>query len=422
MGTRVASSRLIGRRAELEALEAALAEAADGRPSVAFVAGDSGVGKTRMLAELTDRARERGALVLAGETVDFGGEGELPYLPLVAALRPLVRSGDPALTGPLRGRSRRCCPGRRAAEAGGDQAQVFEGLLSVLDALGRERPVLLVIEDLHWADRSTRAALAFLARSLTDERVLVVGSYRPDELRRRHPLRSLLAELERAPSARRVALEPLSREQLAELLARSLGRPPEPELLERLWSRSGGNPLFGEELLAAGLDGRGAAPDTLRDALMLRVERLGEPARELLDLVAVGQRLDDEAIRAASEVEPRALRDALREAVDHHILAVHDDGSYRFRHALLREVVEEDLLPGQRRELHAALARALEPRAGEERRGSATTSTTPANGARRSPPACVPRPPPGACTLTGRCSPCSTARWRSGTRCRTPRR
>jgi DNA-binding CsgD family transcriptional regulator/tetratricopeptide (TPR) repeat protein len=361
MGTRVASSRLIGRRAELEALEAALADAADGRPSVAFVAGDSGVGKTRMLAELMERAREGGALVLAGETVDFGGGAELPYLPLVAALRPLVRSG--ALTGPLGDAVAPLLPGAGApADGGGDQARVFEGLLAVLDALGREQPVLLVIEDLHWADRSTRAALAFLARSLTDERVLVVGSYRSDELRRRDPLRALLAELERAPSARRVALEPLTREELAEQLADILGRAPEPELLERLWDRSGGNPLFGEELLAAGLDGRGAAPDTLRDALMLRVERMPDPARDLLALVAVGQTLDEELLLQTSDLEPRALREALRESVDHHILAVHGEGSYRFRHALLREVVEDDLLPGQRRELHGALARALEQR------------------------------------------------------------
>jgi ATP/maltotriose-dependent transcriptional regulator MalT len=367
MGTRVASSRMIGRQAELETLEAALAEAADGRPSVAFVAGDSGVGKSRMLAELMGRARESGALVLVGETVDFGDEGELPYLPLVAALRPLVRSGDPALSGSLRDAVAPLLPGLGApADAGGDQARVFEGLLSVLDALGRERPVLLVIEDLHWADRSTRAALAFLARSLTDERVLVVGSYRPDELRRRHPLRSLLAELERAPHARRVTVEPLSRQELAELLSDVLGHPPEPELLERLWARSGGNPLFGEELLAAGLDGRGAAPDTLRDALMLRVERMPDPARELLALVAVGERLDEELLRDASGLEPRVLRDALRDAVDHHVLVVDDDGAYRFRHALLREVVKDDLLPGQRRELHGVLARALEPRAGDD--------------------------------------------------------
>jgi DNA-binding CsgD family transcriptional regulator/tetratricopeptide (TPR) repeat protein len=371
MTTRVASSRLIGRSAELAELEAALADAAEGRPSVAFVAGVSGVGKTRLLAEFMRRARAGGTLVLAGETVDFGGESELPYLPLVAAVRPLARSGDPALTEAVREAVAPLLPGRGApapdaqlAADQGSQARLFEGLLSLLSGLGDERPVLLVVEDLHWADRSTRAALAFLARSLTDERVLLVGSYRPDELPRRdHPLRSLLAELERAPRARGVALEPLTRDELAEQLTDILGAPPAADVLERLWTRSGGNPLFGEELLAAGLDGRGAAPDTLRDALMLRVERLSTAARGLLSLVAVGQRLDHEVLEETSGLEePRAVREALREAIDGHILVVQDDGMYRFRHALLREVVEDDLLPGERAELHRTLARALEQR------------------------------------------------------------
>jgi hypothetical protein len=101
VSTRVTSSRLIGRTAELAELEAALADAAGGRPSLTFVAGDSGVGKSRLLAELEHRATEGGALVLAGDCVDLG-ESELPYVPLVAALRPLVRSDDPALTEPVR--------------------------------------------------------------------------------------------------------------------------------------------------------------------------------------------------------------------------------------------------------------------------------------------------------------------------------
>ena len=366
---RVSSSRLIGRTTELTELEAALADAADGRPSLAFVAGESGVGKSRLLAEFERRAAGRGALVLAGDCVDLG-ESELPYVPLVAALRPLARSGDPALTEPVRAAVAPLLPGRAspAGESadprseGGAQARLFEGLLSLLDALGEERPVLLLIEDIHWADRSTRAALAFLARSLVAERVLVVASYRPDELHRRHPLRPLLAEVERAARARRITIEPLTRDELADQLADILGAPPEADLLERLWTRSGGNPLYCEELLAAGLDGRGAAPDTLRDALMLRVEGLSEPAQEILRLVAVSQRVDHPLLAQTSGLEERTLRDALREAVDTHILVADDDGRYRFRHALLREVVEDDLLPGERASLHLALARALEQR------------------------------------------------------------
>jgi DNA-binding CsgD family transcriptional regulator/tetratricopeptide (TPR) repeat protein len=362
---RVTSTRLIGRSAELAALEAALDEAAEGRPGIAFVAGESGVGKTRLLAELQERGRERDVLTLSGDCVDLG-ESELPYVPLVSALRPLARSNDEALTDTVRAAVAPLLPGSTAApEPGIDQARLFEGLLSLFDALGSERPVLLVIEDLHWADRSTRAALTFLAHSLTNERLLVVGSYRPDELHRRHPLRALLAELERDPRTRRVALEPLTHDELADQLADILGEPPSAELLHRLWKRSGGNPLFSEELLAAGVDGLGAAPDTLRDALMLRVERLSEPAQEILRMVAVGQRLEHQVLAEVSGLDERALRDTLREAVEGHILIAGEDGWHRFRHALLREVVDDDLLPGERATLHLRLGQALEHRLAE---------------------------------------------------------
>ncbi|HEY7075605.1 MAG TPA: AAA family ATPase, partial [Solirubrobacteraceae bacterium] len=256
---RLTSSRLIGRSAELAELEAALAAAEEGRPAPVLVAGESGVGKTRLLAELQRRAEEGGALVLCGEAIDLGGDSELPYLPLVAAVRPLARSGSlPEAVAPL-------LPGLGAArpDRGEDaQPRLFEGLLSLLDDLGQERPVLLVLEDLQWADRSTRTALRFLGRSLTTERVLLVVSYRSDELDRGHPLRPLLAELERDPRAYRIGLGPLTREQVAEQVADIVGGRPEPELLDRVWTRAGGNPLFGEELLAARL---GAAPDTLRE-------------------------------------------------------------------------------------------------------------------------------------------------------------
>src|SRR4051812_13265736 len=353
---RVVSSRFIGRAGELGQLNQALEAAAEGRASVALVGGESGVGKTRLLAELMRGARDDGALVLAGDCVGVGEQGELPYLSLVSALRPLARASDAALSdavAPL-------LPGiaRPSEVERGGQVQLFEGLLALLEALGRQRPVLLVIEDLHWADRSTRAALTFLARSLTVERVLLVGSYRSDELRRGHPLRSLLAEL----GASRISLEPFTREEMGELIVDVLGEPPAAQQLDRLFARSGGNPLFGEELLAAGLDGSGAAPETLRDALMLRVERLSADARGLLQLVAVGQRLDHGVLEQTSALEPGPLRDALREAVDAHILTFAGDGQYRFRHALLREVVEADLLPGERAEMHLALARALERR------------------------------------------------------------
>jgi ATP/maltotriose-dependent transcriptional regulator MalT len=223
--------------------------------------------------------------------------------------------------------------------------------------------VLLALEDLHWADRSTRAFLAFLGSSLCRERVLVVGTYRLDELHRRHPLRPLLAELERDAGVRRVTLPPLTRDEAGAALEDILGAPPAAALHANLYLRSEGNPLFMEELLASGLEGRpDALPTTLRDALMVRVERLSEAAQDVLRVLAVSQRVDHEMLAEVSDLGASELRGALREAVASHIVVADADGRYRFRHALLGEVVEDDLLPGERTELHRALAQAFERR------------------------------------------------------------
>src|SRR5215212_8378364 len=379
VASRMTSSRLIGRAAELAELEAALADAGGGRPSLAFVAGESGVGKSRTVGEFARRAREAGARVAIGDCVELGDE-ELPYAPIVSVLRSLARDGDavidelpagaraelatllpelgagawPAAPEPL-----------RANETTLGQPRLFEGLLTLLEHLGREQPFALVLEDIHWADRSTRAFLVFLGRTLWSERVLVVATYRSDELHRRHPLRPLLAELERDPRSRRIELTRLSREELGALLEDILGGAPDAELVERLYSRSEGNALFTEELLAAGLDGRGGLPTTLRDALMVRVERLSEPAQEVLRLLSTGRMLSHDVLAQASGLGRAELRAVVREAAESNVIVADERGRYQFRHALLREVVHDDLLPGEHAELHLALARALESQAAE---------------------------------------------------------
>jgi len=372
VATRVTSSRLVGRSAELTELDAALSDAAEGRPSLAFIAGESGVGKSRLLSELAVQARARGARVECGDCVELGGD-ELPYAPIVAVLRSLAREDDPVLgelSASARGQLGTLLPELRDGTSAPDgaelaQSQLFEALLSLLEHLGQEQPLVLGIEDIHWADRSTRAFLSFLSRSLWTERVLVVATYRPDELHRRHPLRPVLAELERDSRSRRIALEPLTEDELAEQLTGILGADVPADLAARLFTRSEGNPLFTEELLAAGLDGRGALPATLRDALMVRVERLCESAQDLLRLLSAGRRVSHDVLAEASGLEPAELRGALREAAEAHLLEADEQDRYRFRHALLREVVHDDLLPGEHAELHLALARVLERRVAE---------------------------------------------------------
>jgi DNA-binding CsgD family transcriptional regulator len=363
---RVTSSRFIGRQPEVAELESGLAEAIEGRSTLALVGGESGVGKTRLLDELIARARESGARVIGGEAVELG-QDELPYGPIVTALRPLVRDADPALEelpDPLRAELARLVPELGAPPSGGgreSQQRIFEALLSLLERLGADTPVLLWLDDVHWADSSTRAFLAFLATSLCTERVAVVIAYRTDEIHRRHPLLPLLATLERGPGVRRVELSRFDRAELEDQLMDILGESPGSAVIARLFERSAGNPLFTEELLAAGVEGGGSLPATLRDTLLLRLERLDEPALRALRVLAVSVRADDQLLERACGIEQGGLGDGLREAIDAHIIHVRDE-RYEYRHALLREAVYDDLLPGERSKLHQSIAEALEER------------------------------------------------------------
>jgi DNA-binding CsgD family transcriptional regulator/tetratricopeptide (TPR) repeat protein len=379
MQTRLTSSHFVGRIAELTELELAVREATAGRPALVLLGGESGVGKTRLVGELERRLSagdvdgDGGAvLVLRGEAVEQG-DGELPYAPLLSALRPIVRGRHAALDNLAPGSRRQLAALVPALDDGGPrgdpddaggQLRLFEALLELLHLLSESSPVALILEDMHWADRSTRTFVAFLARSLRHERLAILLTYRSDELHRRHALRPLLAELERLEGARRIELDPFDRDELAEALTDILGASPGPELVARLFTRSEGNPLYTEELLAAGLDGRGSAPQSLRDAFMSRIERLSEDAQRAARAVAVGRTLDQPTLAAVTQMEHASLQAALREAVSEQVLVAGDDDRFCFRHALLREALYDDLLPGERGELHLALARGLELPAG----------------------------------------------------------
>jgi DNA-binding CsgD family transcriptional regulator len=367
----VSSPEFIGREPELAVLESLIARAEASEGAFALVAGESGVGKSRLVAELSVRARSRAMTVLIGECLELA-EGELPYAPLIGALRSLLRerSGQQAeelLLAP-HGELARLLPelaGKASAEdqpnAGeGAQARLFEQLLFVICAAARQGPVLLVIEDLHWADRSTRDFIAFLLRNARQEPLAVLLTYRSDELHRRHPVKPFVSELQRTGGALRVDLRPFSRRELARQAAAIIGTEPDERLLARLLERSEGNAFFAEELLAAS-DGGGALPESLRDALLVRVEGLPAVARSLLEIAAVaGRKVDHELLRKVAALSEEQLNEGLRAAVDGQIL-VHDPGSmgYSFRHALLREAVYDDLLPGERQARHVGLARVL---------------------------------------------------------------
>jgi predicted ATPase/DNA-binding CsgD family transcriptional regulator len=360
----VTGTRLVGREAELRQLLASLDAAADSQPVVSLVSGDAGVGKTRLVSELAARARDRGFTVLSGRCAEIGDA--VPYLPLADALRdattgPMPRGAvlDAVASRPVLSR---LLPDRDESQpAGGDmpglvQQQLFGAVLGMLTELTAAAPVLLILEDLHWADQSTRDLVTFLSRMLHSERLAVVATYRSDDMHRRHPLRPLVAELLRLPIVSSVELGPLSSSAMAELLTTLSGRRLDAAEIGQMITRAEGNAYYAEELLAAAASGS-QLPAGLADLLLARIEGLSAAAQQVLRTAAVtGRRVDDELVRQASGLDEQVYDSAVREAVANQLLVPDGDQGYSFRHALLREAVYADLLPGERTRLHARLA------------------------------------------------------------------
>jgi DNA-binding CsgD family transcriptional regulator len=359
---------MVGREGELGRLLTLLDDAEAGRSVVALVSGDAGVGKTRLIGEVTRLAASRGFTVLSGQCAELGDS--VPYLPLADALRGAAQS-----TGVRDALSSRPALGRLLPE-GGDgpiadsdrsglaRQQMLGGVLGLLAELAAATPVLLVLEDLHWADASTRDLVTFLSRMLHRERVALIGSYRTDDLHRRHPLRPVVAELQRLPSVIAVELAPLDPSALAEhLTATAPGRIDATELND-IVARAEGNAYYAEELLAASVSGdsgeRSVLPAGLAALLLNRVEQLSDATQQVLRAAAVaGRKADDEMMRAASGLAAAEYEGAVREAVTHQLLVPDGTEGYAFRHALLREAVYADLLPGERTRLHATMCSLL---------------------------------------------------------------
>lgn len=376
------TSPFIGRGDELDRLTDVLERARGGEARAVLIGGDAGVGKTRALDELSGRAAAAGMTVLTGHCVDLGDVG-LPYLPFTEILGALaaderfasVLGGHPVTERMLGG----------GADAVGDvnrRLRLFEDVAAVLAEVTGIAPLLLVLEDLHWADQSSRDLLRFLlsrgvlqrpAGGPRDRRLAVLASYRADDLHRRHPLRPLLAELGRLPAVERLELQPLPDADVARLV-RSLRDHPLPDAaVHRIVERAEGNAFYAEELVAA-TDASdapdGGVPSGLADVLLIRFEQLSDTAQQVLRTAAVaGRRVGHELLRDAVGLPDKELEAVLREVAGQQLLVPGDGDTYAFRHALAREAVYADLLPGERARLHGEFARLL---AGRGRRpGSA---------------------------------------------------
>ncbi|MEU5995502.1 AAA family ATPase [Spirillospora sp. NPDC047418] len=342
-----------GRAAELDELRRAHTRACAGAPAAVLVGGEAGGGKTRLVTEFTRELR-----TLTGGCLDLGA-ASLPYAPFSAILRRLGRDAVASLMpGTALPELARLMPGLTAAappaDDGTGQMRLFEHVLTLVERLAEPEPVVLVVEDAHWADGSTRDLLSFLLRNPPRGRVLPVVTFRPEE----PGTRPLFAELARLPHVARVDLPPLSRSEVADQVRGILGAA-DPALVRDAHARGGGNPLFVEALVGS----RGeTVPGSLRDLLLGRVRRLPAESRAALRAASAGGEHVGHALLAAVTGLPESgLSAALRPAVDHGLLVADGDG-YAFRHALIRDAVHEDLLPGERAALHRRYAEAVERR------------------------------------------------------------
>ena len=370
MSGRAASPVLVGRDEQMAALDDAFDSVRQGGPTAVLLGGEAGVGKSRLVSEFGQAVTAAGARVLTGGCLELGTDG-LPFAPFTAVLRDLVHElGADAVASMLPGRTTRGLarllpelgePDTSPWDPGEARARLFEEVLSALDHLARHSPVVLVIEDAHWADRSSRDLLTFLIGNQRAIRgLLIIVTFRSDELHRTHPLRPMLATLDRIAWVERIELPRLTSHDTAELAAGILGRQLAADLADALYRRSEGNPLFVETLLGCDGELNCELPESLRDLLLDGMRRLPEDTQEVLRVASAGGETTGYGLLAAvTGLDDAALTGALRPAVTANVLRAHA-GGYTFRHELIREAVHEDLMPGEHGRLHSRFAEAID--------------------------------------------------------------
>jgi class 3 adenylate cyclase len=385
---RVLCPRLVGRDEQLFALEDALLAAHGGESRLVALGGEAGIGKTRLAGELAQRAQRLGWTVLWGAC--SSSELPIPYLPVVEALGNYLSSQDTARVRESLGAARRELA-QLFPQLGddepvapvGDPAQaklrLFEAVVGMLGMAARDRGLLLILEDVHWADTATRELLDHLSRRLTAMRGLLLLTYRSDELDRRHPLAPVLQSWRRSGSAELITLAPLDRAQIAEIISVILdGEQVDPEFRELMYERTEGNPFVLEEMLKEAMDraevqqsgvGRQQRslaqlriPDTVRDTILLRFARLDPGEAEVLQAAAVlGRRFEYRTLLTASGAPEATVHRALEVGVAQQLLDESVDGSasYRWRHALTQEAISTEIVLPRRQVLHGRAADAL---------------------------------------------------------------
>ena len=373
MAPSLVSPVLVGRQEELGLLRNSLERAVAGEQATVLVGGEAGVGKSRLVHDLIDQTRQSGVRALVGGCVELDGGG-IPFAPLVDMIRAFAAELGPVELDEVLGGAReeiaRLVPELEEATPTGaadnpGPSRVLELMLGVIGRLAAAAPLMLVFEDVQWADRSTLDLLALLIARASGRRLLVVLTVRSDELHRAHPFRRMAAHWEQQRLVQRLELERLGPQDVAAQIEAIVGERPDGELIEFVAERSEGIPLFVEELLGAVRDGRrdhDYLPPSLRDVLLARAELLSPSAQHVLRVVSAGGRwVPDGLLASVAELPAAELNAGLREAVEQQLLVVDASGrGYGFRHELARAAIHDDLLPGERAQLHQAYAEAIE--------------------------------------------------------------
>ncbi len=348
-------SGVVGRAAELDEIKALLDKAVVGEPRLLLIGGDAGIGKTALVDEAVHEAEARGFLVLPGACLDISAD--VPFHAVIEAMRPVLARSWELAAHPAAARLSSLVHEHGSTTAV-EASELFDLLVRCVDEMARTAPVLLVLEDMHWASKSTRDYVLAVARTMRG-RLAVIVTFRAEDLHRKHPFRPSLTALERQPTAVRLDLGPLDRDDLADLVHLRSGDRPDSAFVGALLARSEGNPLFAEELLETSRHDD-ELPPHLNDLLLARVDVLSPQTRTVLRAASVtGSRIDEDLLTDVTELPAPEIDSALREALDVNVLAQRR-GHLEFRHGLIREVVYDDLLPGERTRLHEKSARALQ--------------------------------------------------------------
>lgn len=366
---------LVGRTTERRQLTEWLAAAEQGRPSVVFVSGDPGAGKSSLVTWLAEQAQQQRALVLLGGCIELGSGSAIPYSALTEGLRLFTRRSGLDHRHVLESRPWATLTGLTSdfgatRPAIDSQSRIFGAVLLLSDFIGRKHSELvLIFEDLHWADPSTLDLVRYLATAKSDQKLLVVCTHRP--VPPKHQLRALLGEPDFYRRTQRIKLPLFSRTELDEFVAvraAEAGWTVPEERLRRYYELSEGNAYYAEQLVAAD-DPENSdveVPQSLRDVMMARLIHLSDAARDVARIAAVaGRRLGDSLLTAVSDLDDKALDEALSECLSQQILVKdRTDDAYAFQHALLRDAAYDDIRATTRKRLHERIATAMEAEAG----------------------------------------------------------